>query len=235
MTPPPSATADSSHMNYAPEDIHAMMEELQAQQGGAFKRAIIALAMIGFGCMIALCILSYNPFDSTGDTAGLGASSNLLGPSGAKISNILMQVVGWGALIFASLFIISGAKRIFRPRPQGTRLERAGRLALGAGVTIFGTATLSAFPIPQSWPMAAGLGGWIGDLFHLNAKAILDSFNVPLSGAIIALLTFGIAVYALARYLHIVRQGLFGLISVLVSTARRTRLSAYSAKAMRLR
>jgi len=118
MTPPPSATANLSGMDYAPEDIHAMMEELQAKQGGAFKRAIIALAMIGFGCAIALCILSYNPFDSTGDTAGLGSASNLLGESGAKISNILMQVTGWGSLIFASLFILSGLKRIFKPRPS---------------------------------------------------------------------------------------------------------------------
>jgi len=208
MSPPPSATANASHMDYEPEDIHAMMEELQAQQGGAFKRAMIALAMIGFGCAIALTILSYNPFDSTGDTAGLGSPSNLLGASGAKGSNILMQVLGWGGLIFASLFIISGAKRIFRPRPSLTRIDRARRIALGAGIVIFGTATLSAFPIPQSWPMAAGLGGWVGDIIHLNAKAILDSFNIPLSGAIIALLTFAIAGFALARYLHIVRRDL---------------------------
>ncbi len=208
MTPPPSATANASHMNYAPEDIHAMMEELQAQQGGAFKRAVIALAMIGFGLAITLCILSYNPFDSTGDTAGLGSVSNLLGPNGAKISNILMQVLGWGALIVAGLFIISGTKRILRPKPKGSRFDRAQRIVLGIAVVIFGTATLSAFPIPQSWPMAAGLGGWIGDIFHLNAKAILDNFNIPLSGAIIALLSFAIAAYALARYLRIVRRDL---------------------------
>ncbi|MEP1229181.1 MAG: DNA translocase FtsK 4TM domain-containing protein [Litorimonas sp.] len=211
MTPPPSATANPSQMNYAPEDIHAMMEELQAKQGGAFKRAIIALAMITCGFVIALCILSYNPFDSTGDTAGLGSASNLLGNSGAKISNILMQVIGWGALIFASLFILSGAKRIFRPRPAGSRLERARRLTLGAAIVIFGTATLSAFPIPQNWPMAAGLGGWIGDIIHMNAKAILDSFNIPLSGAIIALLTFIIASFALGRYLYIVRSDLIDM------------------------
>jgi len=208
MTPPPSATANASHMDYAPEDIHAMMEELQARQGGTFKRAVIALTMIGFGFAIALCILSYNPFDSTGDTAGLGSASNLLGVGGAKISNILMQVIGWGSLVFAALFVVSGAKRILRPRPSLTRFDRARRIALGAGVVIFGTATLSAFPIPQNWPMAAGLGGWAGDIIHLNAKGILDSFNVPLSGAIIALLTFAIAGFALARYLHVVRRDL---------------------------
>ena len=211
MTPPPSATANASHMDYAPEDIHAMMEELQARQGGAFQRAIIALLMIGFGLALALCILSYNPFDSTGDTAGLGAPSNILGASGAALANILMQILGWGALIFASLFIISGTKRIFTQRPAGTKFDRARRIALGAGIVIFGTATLSAFPIPQSWPMAAGLGGWIGDIIHLNAKSILDSFNVPLAGVIIALLTFTLSSFALARYLNIVRRDLLDI------------------------
>jgi len=208
MTPPPSATMNASQMDYAPEDIHAMMEELQARQGGTFKRAAIALLMIGFGFAVMLMILSYNPFDSTGDTAGIGSHSNLLGGGGAKISNILMQILGWGALIIAGLFMISGIKRIFRPAPAQTRFDRARRIALGAGVVIFGTATLSAFPIPQSWPMAAGLGGWMGDIIHLNTKSILDSFNIPLSGAIVALLTFAISGFALGRYLHIVRSDL---------------------------
>jgi len=59
--------------------------------------------------------------------------------------------------------------------------------------------------------MAAGLGGWSGDLIHMNAKAILDSFNIPLSGVIIALLTFIIAGFALARYLYIVRSDLIDM------------------------
>jgi len=43
MTPPPSATADyDAGYQYAPEDIHAMMAEVTAQQGNAFWRAIRA-------------------------------------------------------------------------------------------------------------------------------------------------------------------------------------------------
>lgn len=185
-----------------------MIEELQASKGGAFKRAVIALSMIGFGFAVALAIISYNPFDSTGDTAGIGSTSNLLGLTGAKFANIIMQIMGWGGLIIAALFVISGTRRIFKPRTPTRGWLRASRIGLGAAIVTFGTATLSAFPIPQGWPMATGLGGWVGDIFHLNAKAILDSFNIPLSGLIIAVVTFAIAAYALSRFLHIVRRDL---------------------------
>ena len=75
MTPPPSATASyEGEYAYAPEDIHAMMQEVTAMEGNTFWRAVNALLMTGLGLVLIIAILTYNPFDPTMDTAGLGLS-----------------------------------------------------------------------------------------------------------------------------------------------------------------
>ncbi len=207
MTPPPSATANAD-MAYDPEVVHAMMAELEAGQIRPFQRAITALVIIATAAFILLSVLSYNPFDSTSDTAGIGGVSNLMGRPGAGFANIAMQIFGLGAILAGGLTLFTGIRAIFKPRPYKNRLDRARRFSLWAGAIIFGTATLSAFPIPQDWPLATGLGGWIGDLIFLNCRALLEPFNIPFTSAIIAALTFVIAVFCLGRFMRIVAKDL---------------------------
>jgi len=94
------------------------MEDLNMSAGGAFKRAVGALLLCAVGAFILIAVLSYNPFDSTGDTAGIGGVQNLLGRPGAKLSNILLQVFGWGSILAAILTLYAGIRGIVRPRPQ---------------------------------------------------------------------------------------------------------------------
>jgi len=86
----------------------------------------------------------------------------------------------------ALLTLFAGVRGIIRPRPARSKRDTAQRFLIWFGAVIFGTATLSAFPIPQSWPMAGGLGGWVGDSLYLNAKGALDHFNFPISGVVVA-------------------------------------------------
>jgi len=97
-----------------------------------------------------------------------------------------------------------------RVKPR-TRSFKWKRIAIGLGAILLGTMTLSAFPIPQSWPMASGLGGWIGDIMHLTPKGWLDAFNVPLSGLWIAILSFAGTAYLLALYLGVVTKDLLDI------------------------
>ena len=122
-----------------------------------------------------------------------------------------MQVLGWGGLLIGGLTFLSGIRRLMgRVKPR-TRNLKWKRLAIGFGAILLGTMTLSAFPIPQSWPMASGLGGWIGDMMHLTPKGWLDAFNVPLSGLWIAILSFSGAAYLLALYLGVVTKDLLDI------------------------
>ena len=86
MTPPPSAAAQSE-MAYDPEMVHAMMAELEAAQIGPFQRALKALALIAVSAFILLSVISYNPFDNTMDTAGIGETTNWLGTPRASFAS----------------------------------------------------------------------------------------------------------------------------------------------------
>ena len=205
MTPPPSATAPLDE--YSPEAIQAMMDAVTLQEGRAWRRAMAALSLVGLGAALLLALLSYSPFDPTSDTAGIGRVTNWLGAPGAWMSNVLMQVLGWGAVVGAGLVLASGVRRLLRRDvPPQSRRDRASRALTFTGALLLGAATLSAFPIPQSWPMASGLGGWFGDLMHFGMKRWLDALNVPLSGLIVALVTFAGFGACLARHLGIVRR-----------------------------
>jgi S-DNA-T family DNA segregation ATPase FtsK/SpoIIIE len=211
MTPPPAATANAD-MAYDPEVVHAMMAELEAGQIGPFRRAATALLIIAIAGFILLSVLSYNPFDSTGDTAGIGGTNNWMGKPGASFANLAMQFLGLGAVLAGGLTLFTGVRAIIRPLPYKNRLDRARRIGLFLGTLVFGTATLSAFPIPQDWPLATGLGGWIGDLIFLNLRALLEPFNIPFTSTIIAGLTFVIAVFCLGRFMRIVAKDLIDIV-----------------------
>ncbi|MEL6687268.1 MAG: DNA translocase FtsK 4TM domain-containing protein, partial [Pseudomonadota bacterium] len=156
---------------------------------------------------------TYSPFDGTMDTAGVGGTSNILGAPGAWFANLMMQTIGLGGLIAGGLVFWSGVRRLFwRRKTVSSRSERAGKVLICVGAILLGSATLSAFPIPQSWPMAAGLGGWFGDMMHLGMKSGLDRFNVPLSGGVIALITFFGFGTCLARHLGIVKRDVIDII-----------------------
>lgn len=200
--PPSAAVEYDTHL------ANDMMDELNLSTGSAVKRAILALFLCGLGAVILIAMLSYNPFDTTFDTAGIGETQNALGPIGAGSSNLIMQVIGWGGILLGGLTLFTGIRGIFKPRPKSTRLDRWRRATLLLGAVIFGTATLSAFPIPQSWPMATGIGGWLGDGIYLNFKGALDHFNIPIAGLIVAIFTFVIAAFCLGRFIGIVGRDL---------------------------
>jgi len=211
MSPPPAATAP--YEEYSPEAIQAMMDAVTQEQASAWKRAMSALAMIALGTILLLAQASYSPFDGTMDTAGVGGLNNWLGAPGAWMANISMQTVGLGGLLASALMIYSGLRRMIRQTAfVQTKADRAGRAMIYTGAVLLGTATLSAFPIPQNWPMASGLGGWFGDLMHLGLKGWLDHFNIPLSGGIVALITFVGFGACLARHLGIVRRDVIDIV-----------------------
>ena len=151
---PPSATLHSDSADYDASYAQALMDELNERPTGAIRRALTGLFGLAIGALILGSALTYNPFDSTGDTAGIGAVQNAFGEPGARIANIFMQTVGWGSLIVGALILFLSARGLVRPRPRGTRLEFWGHIALCFAFILFATVTLSAFPIPQTWPIS---------------------------------------------------------------------------------
>ncbi len=176
---------------------------------GAVRRAMSALIVGAIGLIITITILSYSPVDPTGDTAGLGDTvNNALGLTGAGLSNWLLQMLGWAALPLGFLTMFAAARAIFRPRTGITKWDTARRTGLFFASISFLSIFLAAFPIPQSWPMATGLGGWFGDSIFLGLKGIFTSMkiNAGVAGGVSAFLVFCALGYAFGRFIGLVSR-----------------------------
>ncbi|MGB0907159.1 MAG: DNA translocase FtsK 4TM domain-containing protein [Maricaulaceae bacterium] len=205
----PHATANFE--DYDAAYAQSLMDDVKAKGLNPGQRALAATLIGLLGFFILFSVLSFSPFDTTGDTAGLGKVTNKMGRPGARAANILLQFIGMGSVILGGLIFISGLKRIFKAPQIRTGWETTGRIIIILGAVLFGAATFSAFPIPQSWPMATGLGGWLGDGLYLNFKAALDYFNLPISGLLVAIMSFAACAYCLARYFGVVGKDFLDL------------------------
>ena len=201
----------AASQNYDASYAHNLMEDLNVPAASTFSRAAKALVLCGIGAFILIAMISFNPFDSTADTAGLGRISNKLGAPGASLANILMQLIGSAGFVLGGLILFSGVRRMLKPRAARSHWDRLRRLAIFTACVILSAATLSAFPIPQDWPMANGLGGWIGDSIFLSLRAGLNHFNIPVSGLIVAFFAFLACAFALARFIGIVSKDVLDL------------------------
>jgi len=196
----------TSHSEFSDFDIGSHLQAAPAlSPGDALRRALGGLGLCGLGGVLALALLSWSPFDATGDTAGLSEGvGNWLGGPGAALANVLVQMLGWGALLLTVMVVFSGVKSLVKPTPRGTRWERARRGAGFVLTLLCGTAALSALPIPQGWALATGLGGWIGDGLYLPLRNGLAGTGLPLAGLIVALLFFAAFAMSAGRMLGVV-------------------------------
>jgi len=176
---------------------------------GALRRAIWACVVGGLGVILLLAIITFSAFDGTADTAGLGTEvANFLGRPGASIANFFLQLLGWAAFPLGLLMVFAAARAVLKPRLNITRWDTFRRSSLLVMSVFFLTMCLAAFPIPQSWPMGAGLGGWIGDVVFLGAKGMFTKLGLSsaISGGIVAVFAFIGLGYCFGRFIGVVGQ-----------------------------
>jgi DNA segregation ATPase FtsK/SpoIIIE, S-DNA-T family len=156
-----------------------------------------AVAVLGLALLVALA--TYNPNDPSLDTATTLRTSNLAGPAGAVVSDLLLQFFGMAGVL-PGLALLGWGWRIgsHRPLRPGLRLTT---LILGLPVI---AALLAGLPDLPPWPTAAGAGGAIGRLIAAPvleaARGVLGPLGVLLAGLLalavgiaLALLTLGLS------------------------------------------
>jgi S-DNA-T family DNA segregation ATPase FtsK/SpoIIIE len=144
--------------------------------------------MIGGAGAITLALVSWSAQDPSLNHATGGHVRNLLGAPGAVTADILMQLVGFGA-IAAILPLATQGLRIIRRR----RVDRAA-LRLGLWVTgVFAAAaTASLLPTTDRWPLPTGLGGVAGDAILAVPRTMFAG-----SGLMMAIFGLGAAFVAI--------------------------------------
>ena len=120
---------------------------------------LAGLVVLAFTAVLALAFLTWSVQDPSLNHATSAPVRNLMGPPGAIVADLAMQMVG---LASTALLVPLGfwGWRLFTHR----RCERMGlRLLLWFVGVGFAAAFASILPVTERWPLASGLGGVIGD------------------------------------------------------------------------
>ncbi|KAB2920139.1 MAG: DNA translocase FtsK [Hyphomicrobiaceae bacterium] len=130
----------------------------------------VALVVCAAG---ALSLLTWSAADPSLTHATSGTTRNLLGPIGAILSDLLMQMLGL-ASVFAFLPPVFWSLQLVSMQ----RLPAARtKLALAPIAVVFLAGALSSLPSGSSWPLHHSYGGILGDL----SLELLASLLVPIN------------------------------------------------------
>jgi S-DNA-T family DNA segregation ATPase FtsK/SpoIIIE len=142
------------------------VRSLMRQRTGEFTG--IVLGLVGLALLVAL--VSHNPADPSLNTATTRGTSNLAGPPGAVLSDLLLQGFGLAGAL-PGLAMLAWCWRIASHRGIGSPALRI--IALLTAMPMLGS-VLAALPGPGAeatipWPTVAGPGGAIGRLLADSA------------------------------------------------------------------
>ena len=152
-----------------------------------------AAAIAGLGLVLLAALATYSPADPSLNTAAAGGARNLLGAPGAVLADLVLQLFGWTAALLATALVATGALMVWRGPggvPNGSR-----RAVAAAGVVLCAAAASAALPVPERWPLAAGLGGIIGDGLMWLVSAPFRAVDTPGAEIVMAVLLALIALW----------------------------------------
>ncbi len=126
-------------------------------------RILTGAAAFGAGVFVCGSVGSYVPGDPSWNASTDAAVQNLFGSHGAIFADLARQVLGWSGWIAGLALIVGGAMRAVLVGSPRLRRWMFGALAVPLSAAFF-----ASWPVPDSWPLSAGLGGLVGDaLFSL--------------------------------------------------------------------
>ena len=173
------------------------MAALTGELGAMARRRVTELCgviLISLAMMAALALATWSVADPSLSHATDARVHNLMGWPGAVAADLMMQLLGLGALALILPVAIWGY-RLLGHRAVGHERMRVMLWPLGA---VLAAAFASCLPHSKHWPLPCGLGGVIGDAI-LRMPALL--FHLPLHGGsalIAAILLGGAAGFAIA-------------------------------------
>jgi DNA segregation ATPase FtsK/SpoIIIE, S-DNA-T family len=154
------------------------MAALTSELGAMARRRVTELCgivLIGLAMMVALALASWSVADPSLSHATDAPVRNWMGWPGAVAADLMMQLLGLGALAVILPVAVWGY-RLMGHRAMGRERLRVMLWPVGA---VLAAALASCLPRSTHWPLPCGLGGVIGDAI-LRLPVLL--FHVPLRG-----------------------------------------------------
>jgi DNA segregation ATPase FtsK/SpoIIIE, S-DNA-T family len=170
------------------------MAALSGQLGVVLRRRLRevgGIALISLAMMAALALATWSVQDPSLSHATDAPVRNLLGVPGAVAADLMMQLLGLGALALLLPVAVWGYRLLGHRRLSHERL----RVVLWIVGAVLTAAFASCLPKSPHWPLPSGLGGVIGDAMLRLPGALL---HMPLMGAsrLGAAIVLGIAALA---------------------------------------
>ena len=135
----------------------------------ALRRAatmMLAILQISLAGLLVALLLTYSPLDPSFNTVTGRTASNALGTIGSYLADMLLQLFGWSALLFAPVIAMAGLRLML----QQDFARRPAVLATGGGVMAL-AAALGAIGLGGG-SAPAGAGGLVGLLAEKAALAL---------------------------------------------------------------
>ncbi len=183
---------------------------------GALVRRGIGATLLLIWTAIAFSLLTWSVTDPSLTHAASGGVRNLIGPLGAIVSDLLVQILG-----LASIFAVCP------PAYWAVHLLTRGNLPhsktklVCAPIAIIALAlALSSLPILASWPLKYGYGGMIGDLVYGRMVGLLSVINSARAGAAAGIFGCAVGLFALQRSFGLSNADVRVLLTARISSRR---------------
>ena len=160
----------------------------------------LALGLIGLALLVALA--TYDPLDPSLNTATARHPTNLAGPAGAVVADLLLQAFGVAGAL-PGLALVAWAWLIASRRGVGSLGARIGATLLALPVlaaVLGGLSGLHGQPL-LAWPTVAGPGGAVGRAVFATVLAAGRGVLGPLGTVFVW--TFGLALAAVLTLLSL--------------------------------
>ena len=131
------------------------------------------LGIIAMAAMLAASLATWSVSDPSLNHATGGPVRNALGTPGAVLSDILMQTIGLATAVFLVPLVLWGW-RLLAGHALGIGRKRLAYWLIGSSLA---AGALAALPVPDSWPLPTGLGGFFGDTVHRFPALITDNHD----------------------------------------------------------
>ncbi len=145
------------------------------------------LGIVAIAAMLAAALATWSVADPSLNHATEGQVRNALGLPGAIVADILMQTIGLATAVFLIPLVLWGW-RLLAGHDLGIRRKRIFFWFIGSALS---AGALAALPVPESWPLPTGLGGFLGDTVH-RIPALITSNMTSGAATIIGGLGLGV-------------------------------------------
>ncbi|MBS0252061.1 MAG: DNA translocase FtsK 4TM domain-containing protein [Proteobacteria bacterium] len=144
------------------------------------------LLLLGLTLLIWTSLVSWSALDPSLTHTTTAPAQNYAGRVGAIVSDLLFQMLGFGAVLALIAPVVWGIEMLRSERVKD------GRVKLGFyPLSILAlTGAISALPVFGSWPLRHGYGGLVGDgVYQLALKlfAMLNDERAPVAAGVVLL------------------------------------------------